>query len=85
MIFALVLTGVGVLFCWLAVVGWQHRKEDSISLLEAGILKVTGVEPLPLTRFDRWFQRLQLLMMTLFGPPLVFLGGYGLLTELGVL
>jgi hypothetical protein len=84
-IFALVLLGVGTLFSWLAIVGWRHRNEESISLLEAGILKTTVAEPLPLTRFDRWLQRFQLIMMTLFGPPMVFLGGYGLLSEVGIL
>ena len=85
MIVALALFGAGALFCWLALLGWRHRSEDSISLLEAGILKATGEEPLPLTRFDRWLQRFQLLMMTAFGPLMVLLGGYGFLSELGAL
>jgi hypothetical protein len=85
MIFALALFGIGALFCWLAVLGWRYREDDSISLLEAGVLKATGAEPLPLTRFDRWLQRFQLVMMTLFGPAMVIIGGYGFLSELGVL
>ena len=84
-IFALCLLLFGVFFCWAAVVGWRHRHEDKISLLEAGILKASGEEPLPLTRFDRLLQNFQLIVMTIFGPPMVFLGGYGLLTEIGVL
>ena len=85
MIFALVLTLIGFFFCWAALKGWRHRHEESISLLEAGILKATGAEPLPLTRLDRWLQKFQLVMMTLFGPPMVFVGGYGLLSEIGAL
>ena len=85
MIFTLALLGVGSLFSWLAVLGWRHRQEESISLLEAGILKATGADPLPLTRFDRWLQRFQLVMMSLFGPLLILVGGYGFLSELGAL
>ncbi|WP_370191352.1 hypothetical protein [Qipengyuania sp.] len=85
MIFALGLFLVGLLFCWLAFVGWRNRHAESISLLEAGILKATGDEPLPLTRFDRWLQTFQLIMITLFGPSMLFLGGYGFLSEIGAL
>ncbi|MBD2840841.1 hypothetical protein [Erythrobacter rubeus] len=85
MIFALSILLFGVFFCWAAFVGWRHRREDSISLLEASILTASGEEPLPLTLFDRLLQKFQLIMMTIFGPPMVFLGGYGLLTEIGVL
>lgn len=85
MILALILLVVGLLFSWAAIVGWRHRREDSISLLEAAVLKTTGAEPLPLTKFDRWLQKFQLVMMTFFGPPLVFIGVYGLWSELGAL
>ncbi len=85
MIFALALMGVGTLFSWLAILGWRHRKEESISLLEAGILKVTGAEPLPVTRFDRWLQRFQIVMVAILGPLLLLVGSYGLLSEMGML
>lgn len=85
MIFALALTGFGLLFCWLAYLGWRHRHDDNISLLEAGILKATGEEPLPLTRFDRWLQTFQLVMLSVFGPPMVVIGGIGFLVEIGAL
>jgi hypothetical protein len=84
-IFAVVMFLVGVLFTRLAVLGWRHRKEEKISLLEAAIFKATGVEPLPLTRFDRWMQNFQLIMMSIFGPALLFIGAAGFLIELGVL
>ncbi|HWV60208.1 MAG TPA: hypothetical protein VN034_06120 [Sphingopyxis sp.] len=85
LIFGFGLFGFGLLFCWLALLGWRHRNDEQISMLEAGILKVTGEEPLPLTRLDRWIQRFQLVMMTIFGPLMALLGGYGLLSELDIL
>jgi hypothetical protein len=65
---------VGLLFCWLALAGWRTRADDRISLLEATILKTTGAEPLPLTRFDRWLHTFQLIMLTIFGPVITALG-----------
>jgi hypothetical protein len=85
MIFWCILLLVGLLFTSSAVVGWRHRKEEMISLAEAAILKVAGQEPLPLTRFDRWLQKFQLLMMSILGPALIALGVAGLLTETGIL
>ena len=85
MILWLVLLLVGLLFTFLAIVGWRHRREERISLAEAAILKVTGQEPLPITRFDRWLQIFQLIMMSIFGPTLIALGVLGVMTEVGVL
>jgi hypothetical protein len=85
MIFALLVLAVGALFSWLAVLGWRRRREEQISLLEAAVLKTTGAEPLPLTRFDRALQRFQLVMMSLFGPGLMVLGAVALLVETGAL
>ena len=75
---------MGLFFARTSYLGWRHRNEESISLLEASILKVTSAEPLPLTKFDRWLQRAQLVLITLFAPPMILIGGYGLLSELGV-
>ena len=85
MIFALVILGMGAFFCCLSVLGWRHRNENSISLLEAGILKATGKDPLPLTRSDRALQRFQLVMMTIFGPLMVLIGWSGFFLEIGAL
>ncbi|GAA4773999.1 hypothetical protein [Novosphingobium ginsenosidimutans] len=85
LIISVVMFGAGVFFTWSAVGGWRNLKHDNISILEAGILKVTGAEPLPVTGFDRWLQRFQLVMMSLFGPVMIFIGGFGFLSELGVL
>ncbi|MFM5930128.1 MAG: hypothetical protein ACKOPQ_04390 [Novosphingobium sp.] len=85
MIFALVLTAAGVFFTWAAIMGWRHRREESVSLLEAAILKVTGAEPLPISRFDRWLQRFHLVMTSIMGPSALVIGGYGLFREMGLL
>ncbi len=83
MIFSLAFLASGLLFCWLAVLGWRHRREERISLIEAAILKSTGTEPLPLTRFDRGLQMFQMIMMTVFGPVMVVIGIAFVLLELG--
>ena len=82
---ALVMLAVGSMFCWLAVSGWKHRKEERISLIEAVILKTTGAEPLPLGRFDRWFQLFQLVMISALGPIIGTLGAMLLLHELDLI
>ena len=84
-IFALILLGVGSLLLWLAVLGWRRRKDETISVAEAVIFKTTGTTPLPLTKFDRMFQRFQLVMMSIFGPAILLIGSYGLLSELDLL
>ncbi len=85
MTFALVLCGLGLATLWLAIKGWHQNGKASISLLEAAILKATGAEPLPLTRWDLWFQRIHLVAMSIFGSLMAFFGGYAVLSEMGVL
>jgi len=70
----LILVTVGLGATWLAILGWRHRHEERISLIEAAILKTTGAEPLPLTKFDRALQWFQLIMMSVFGPLITLLG-----------
>ena len=82
MIAALFFLTFGAFLSWIAVVNWRHRREDKISLIEAAILKATGAEPLPLTRFDRWLQWFQIIIASIFGPLLLLLGVFGLLSEL---
>ena len=66
------LMGVGM--TWLAVLNSRPRREERISLIEAAILRTTGAEPLPLTKFDRALQWFQIVMMSLFGPVLALVG-----------
>jgi hypothetical protein len=62
---------------------WRHRHEEKISLLEAAILKTTGEEPLPLTRFDRILQWFQVIMASILGPILLIAGIAMLIDEIG--
>ncbi|MBA4087574.1 MAG: hypothetical protein C0491_07210 [Novosphingobium sp.] len=57
-----------------AILNWRYRREEKINLLEAAILKATGAEPLPLTRLDRILQTFHIIMASIFGPVLLFLG-----------
>lgn len=74
MLQGLVVLAVGLGMTWLAVLGWRHRHQESVSIAEVVILQTTGAEPLPLTRFDRLLQRFQIIMMSLFGPLAVLIG-----------
>jgi hypothetical protein len=82
MIGGIVFLAVGSAMTWIAILNWRHRKEEKISLLEAAILKTTGAEPLPLTKFDRALQWFQIIMMSLFGPVITLLGIAILIGEL---
>lgn len=82
---ALFFTVFGGFLTFMAVLNWRNRREEKISLLEAAILKATGEEPLPLTKFDRALQWFHIVMASVFGPVLLFLGIYGLSEEIGKL
>ena len=72
----------------LICVGWRHwryRKEETLSLLEAAILKTTGVEPLPRTRLDRFLTYLQAILGSLFGAFFLLIGVLAVLNEMGLL
>ena len=73
----------GGFLSWVAVMNWRHRHVEKISLIEAAILKTTGAEPLPLTKFDRYLQWFQVIMATIFGPIMLFLGIAMLIDEIG--
>jgi hypothetical protein len=64
----------------MAFLGWRRRGDDRISVVETAILKTTGAEPLPLTRFDRRLQTIQLVLLSLFGPLMAAAGLLILLT-----
>ena len=73
----------GLMFVWLGLNGWRHRRAERISLIEAAILKVGGAnEPLPLNRWDRIMTYVQPVLMLIFGP-LMILGGVAVLSLLG--
>ena len=83
MIAAIFLLAFGTFLTGAAVLNWWHRREERINLLEAAILKVTGVEPLPLTRLDKVLQTFHIIMATVFGPMMLLLGIAMLIDELG--
>jgi hypothetical protein len=65
----------GLLFVWLGVSGWRHRREERINLIEAVILKAAGEEePLPRSRWDRVMAYVQPVLMLIFGPLMILLG-----------
>ncbi|KHS42666.1 hypothetical protein NJ75_04104 [Novosphingobium subterraneum] len=68
-----------------AILNWRHRREEKINLLEAAILKVAGTEPLPLTRLDRILQTFHIIMASIFGPFLLFLGIAMMVDQLGII
>ncbi len=73
----------GMLFVWLGVDGWQNRREERISLIEAAILKAGGnEEPLPFSRWEWMMAHVQPVLMLIFGP-LMILGGVAVLSLLG--
>ena len=41
------LASLGLLFIWLGITGWKHRREDRISIIEAAILKAADAQPQP--------------------------------------
>lgn len=72
----------GLLFIWLGILGWKHRREDRISIIEAAILKSADAEPLPRNRWDRVMAYVQPILMLVFGPLMVVIG-IGILTLMG--
>tara|TARA_B100001057_G_C22296396_1_gene736482 strand:+ start:91 stop:360 length:270 start_codon:yes stop_codon:yes gene_type:complete len=77
------LLGFGLLFVWLGVSGWRHRREEHVSLIEAAILKAGGdEEPLPHNRWDRAMAYVQPVLFLTFGP-LMILGGVAVLSLMG--
>ena len=73
----------GLLFIWLGLDGWKHRRMERISLIEAAILKAGKDEdPLPFNRWDRMMAYVQPVLMLIFGP-LMILGGVAVLSLLG--
>jgi hypothetical protein len=84
MIAGLFLTLFGGILTWTAVLNWRHRHAERISIAEAVILKITGEQPLPLTRIDRALQWFQIVVASILGPPLLLAGLALLFDQLGI-
>jgi hypothetical protein len=80
---ALFFLSFGGFLSWIAILNWRHRHGEKISLLQAAILKTTGEEPLPLTRFGKVLQWFQVIMASILGPILLIVGIAMLIDELG--
>jgi hypothetical protein len=76
---------IGAVLTWIGWRHWRYRKEETISLLEAGILKATGIEPLPRTRTDRALTYVHAILGLLLGSFFLLIGVVGILAELDVL
>ena len=77
------LLSFGLLFVFLGLKGWKHRREERISAIEAAILKASGEEePLPHNGWDRMMAYTQPVLMLIFGP-LMILGGVAVLSLVG--
>ena len=64
---------------------WRHRKQETISVLEAGILKATGAEPLPRTKVDRVLTYVQAILGVILGVFFLLCGIVVIAGELGYL
>ena len=82
MITGLFLVALGAFLTWMGWRHWRYRNEDTISVLEAGILKATGEEPLPRTRTDRVLSIVQGAFGFILGPFFMFCGAAIILVEL---
>ncbi|WP_447758477.1 hypothetical protein [Sphingopyxis fribergensis] len=69
-------------------VGWNHwryRKQETINVLEAAMLRSAGEEPLPLTRLDWFLKYLQAGLGFVLGPFFILAGVAIILSELEML
>jgi hypothetical protein len=76
---------IGVLLTWIGWRHWRYRKQDSIGILEASILKVAGEEPLPRTKFDRLMGYTQAILGLTLGPFFLLVGFVVIASELELL
>ena len=76
---------MGVLLLWVGWNHWQYRRQETISILEAAILRPTGEEPLPLTKLDWFLKNLQAILGFILGPLFILAGVAVILGELELL
>jgi len=85
MIAGIAYIAIGLLLTWVGWRHWRYRKEETVSILEATILKATGEEPLPRTGVDRFLTRLQAVFGFVLGPFFFLIGTAVIFVELGIL
>ena len=76
---------IGTTLTYLGWRHWHYRKQETISALEAGILKATGFDPLPLTKVDRLQTYLQAVLGFVLGPFFLLCGVVVIAGEVGIL
>ena len=74
MLIGLASIGMGALLLWIGWRHWRLRYRETVSIIEAAILRAGGEEPLPLTRFDRVFGRVRAVLGLVLG---LFFGAAG--------
>lgn len=81
----LLIFAMGVLLLWVGWNHWQYRREETINILEAAILRATGEAPLPLTKPDWFPKNLQAILGFILGPFFILAGVAVILGELELL
>ena len=76
---------IGAMLTYLGWRHWRFRKHNTISILEAGILKAAGADPLPLTKVDRILTYAQAILGFILGPFFLLCGIVVMAGELGYL
>jgi hypothetical protein len=82
MIKALIFIAMGGL---LTHTGWRHwrmRKMETVSVIEAALLKTAQQLPLPRTKLDKMLTYIQAILGLIFGPIIMILGGVLLAGEM---
>jgi hypothetical protein len=69
---------LGVLIAVSGITALRRPSEDTTTVGEAVIWRLTGAEPFPKSRFFKSFERVLHVLLTIFGC-LLLLGGIGLL------
>ncbi len=65
---------LGIFLIWIGWRHWRFRRQETISVLEAAILRATGEEPLPRTKFDRILEYVQAGLGFVLGPFFLLCG-----------
>lgn len=81
----LLIFAMGVLLLWVGWNHWQYRRQETINILEAAILRTNGEEPLPLTKLDWFLKILQAILGFILGPFFILAGVAVILDELELL
>jgi hypothetical protein len=85
MIAAAFFVALGAFLMWLGWRHWRFRKQETISVLEAAILHVTGEKPPPRTKGDRILSVVHTILCFLLGPFFMLVGIAAGLDALGFL